>query len=154
MKSIIFEGLDGSGKTTLFKEFEKRNSHYHACFDRFPTISSYVYDRFFHRFQYGFERMWWLDSLLLGMRGTNSNVVVVHVDTAPLTCLERRDDEEDYTLDDYEEQRGYYVDVMNILRKWKIPVLVVNGERDPIWNTTIINQWIFQMSAEEFTNGV
>ena len=145
MKAVIFEGLDGSGKTTLFKAFEKRNEHYYACFDRFPTISSYVYDKFFHRFQYEFERMWCLDSLLLKMKGNDSDLVVVHVDTAPLTCLERRDGEESYTLVDYCEQRGYYLKVMNILRAWKIPVLIVNGERDPIWNSIIITNWIKEL---------
>ena len=151
MKSIIFEGIDGSGKTTLFKEFEKRNGHYYACFDRFPTISSYVYDKFFHRFQDDFRRMWWLDTMLLKMRGENNNLIIVHVDTPPLTCLERRD-EEDYTLVDYCEQRGYYLKVMNILRAWKIPVLIVNGERDPIWNSIIITNWIKEL--EEKNHGV
>ncbi|KKL04147.1 hypothetical protein LCGC14_2618970 [marine sediment metagenome] len=151
MRAIIFEGLDGSGKTTLFREFEARNNHYYACFDRFPPISSYVYDRFYSRFQEDYPRRWWMDSMLLQLR--RRGIVIIHVDTDPLTCFERRDND-DFTINDLTRQWELYEDVMGLVRKWNIPVMRVNGDRDPSWNVTLINQWIFQKGVKEFINGL
>lgn len=154
MRTICFEGIDGAGKTTLCKEFEASNDHYYACFDRFPSISSYVYDRFYERFNINYERRWWLDSLLLRLR-RSCGLVVIHVDTDPVTCFKRRDND-DFTINDLTRQWELYEDAMGLLKKWNIPVMRVNGGRDPSWNSTLIEQWIFElsMSTKEFVNGL
>ena len=93
-----------------------------------------------------------MDSLLLRLR-RNNGVVVVHVDTEPLTCFERRDNE-DFTIQDLIVQWELYYDAMGLLKKWRIPVIEVNGEREPSWNAALIEQWIFELSTKEFVNGL
>ncbi len=43
-KIIIFDGHDGSGKTTLIREFNKATRYKYFCIDRL-TASAYVYDQ-------------------------------------------------------------------------------------------------------------
>lgn len=127
MKVVIFEGLDGAGKTTLFKAFEKNNEHYYACFDRWPSISSYVYDKYMARWQDYPLRRYYLDDLLF-RTAERFGVLVVHVDTPVLTCMERRKDEESYSYRDWELQHTFYHEAMARIEKQGIPVLTVDGE--------------------------
>lgn len=147
MRAIIFEGLDGAGKTMLFKAFEADNEHYYACFDRFPTISSFVYDRFFGRYQENVERRRWLEDLLRTLR-VCFDVVVVFVDTLPRICFRRRELEESYSFNDYYHQRTEYLNYMAGLRRQGVPVLTVSGERSLKFNIERINCWLMNVEAE------
>ena len=48
MKLVIFEGMDGTGKTTLRKKFEHKSKYKHTVIDRF-TGSAIVYDEIYGR---------------------------------------------------------------------------------------------------------
>lgn len=48
MKIIVFEGLDGSGKSTLKKEVDKITNYKYVCMDRF-TGSTLIYDEYTQR---------------------------------------------------------------------------------------------------------
>jgi polyphosphate kinase 2 (PPK2 family) len=147
MRVIVFEGLDGAGKTTLFRAFERRNEHYYACFDRFPPISSFVYDRFFERYREEYHREGWMVSFSDMLRG-EFGLVVVHVDTAPKVCWNRRREEETYTLAQYVEQQDLYYRIMGLVRGRDIPCRRVDGADHPEYNAQIIERWLEDLDQE------
>lgn len=150
MRAVIFEGLDGAGKTTLFKAFEKDNNHYYACFDRWPSISSYVYDRYMKRFQQNYARLWFMDDLLKHTH-EHFGVLVVFVDTDPVICLGRRKDEEEYTFQEYEMQHRLYHAAMVRIMHMNIPVLNVNGEEPIDRLVAQVNTKLNQVAKEDPT---
>lgn len=141
MLTIVFEGLDGAGKTTLFKAFEKLTEHYYACFDRWPPISCYVYDRFFQRYQGEEARIEWFKSVTLEMFKW-FGLRIIHVDTAPEVCYSRLRGEESYSLEDFEQQRRYYADIVDFYEKRGVPILRVDGTRYPLSLALAVSNWL------------
>lgn len=152
MRIVVFEGLDGAGKTTLFREFEKNYDHYQACFDRWPPISNYVYDRFFNRHLENLERDTWLEALSL-KAAWSFGLIIVFVDTSPLVCWERRRLEEAYSVQDYECQRGLYANIIGALSNHGVPVIRVTGEARPQDNAQKVERFLRLLDREEERDG-
>src|SRR3990172_7435815 len=148
MRTIVFEGLDGAGKTTLFKAFEELTEHYYACFDRWPPISCYVYDKFLHRYQTRYARTFWFSTMTFTML-KEFDLRIVYVDTPPDICHFRRQDEESYTLEDYELQRTYYVEAVGYYERMGIPVLSLSGSQGhPKILAHIVNNWLEESKGD------
>lgn len=82
-KLIIFEGIDGSGKTTLENAYRKFNEFYDYTMHRF-TGSKYVYDHYYSR-QINIQQLL-KDEMNLSR---NFQVRLVWVDTNPSISRER-----------------------------------------------------------------
>lgn len=60
---IIFESMDCAGKSSIKREFDRQTKFAYLTFDRFATISSYVYN-FVHSRRCDFMRYLLIDYLL------------------------------------------------------------------------------------------
>ena len=153
MRALVFEGLDGAGKTTLFRKFMGACGHWYAGFDRWPPISCTVYDAFCERRQVrsseNTTREWWLDEFTLTTKD-RFKLAVVFVDTEPLECYARRAKESDcYFISDLEKQRELYLQVLyRYLVVYKIPVFFVDGLLSTDTNTRKIRAWLAELDKE------
>lgn len=84
MLTIIFEGVDKSGKTSLMKEFNKVSNFKHVCIDR-AHISHYIY---------GIDRSSEVDNIvrlpvLMDTMNSTPGLIIVYVEASE-KCIERR----------------------------------------------------------------
>jgi thymidylate kinase len=156
MRALVFEGIDGAGKTTLFRKFMGDCGHWYAAFDRWPPISCTVYDAFYERRQTrsseDMTREWWLDEFTLTMND-RFRFAVVFVDTEPLEAYARRaGQDEGYFIEDLEKQRNLYLQVLYRYHVvYKIPVLIVDGLDHPEYNSKRVREWIAGLDKERTT---
>jgi thymidylate kinase len=100
---ISIEGLDGSGKTTIFRALDAATGHQYLISDR-DTLSIRMFNRF--RDQTVDETS--LQQLDL-IHATCCDFYVVFLDTPPLTCYYRK---HDWPLWALERQREIFLDLL------------------------------------------
>jgi len=122
MLTIIFEGVDKSGKTSLMKEFNKVSNFKHVCIDR-AYISHYIY---------GIDRNSEVDNLvrLSVLMNTMNNIpglVIVYVEASEecidLRCLQSNEPKFNIRAD--LERFSTVIDATKMLCP-EVPIITIN----------------------------
>lgn len=146
-RTVVFEGTEASGKTTLMKEFQKTTNWRYPCIDRW-LISALAYNRYKRRHQdQVFEMLQDIDDLIV-----SHGILVVYLVVSPEVQLKRFEARGDwlYNVEDLEGIGSAYHDIMSvILRVYPDRILTLrNHDEDLQLNIDLIKAKIVSQIGE------